>query len=121
MADRLSQFRNLIYWTAVKKRRRNPKLFFASSGLMNNTAVAKAIGVDPSLIKRIVSLERVFTSKDPGRDHGEYDPSIRLKRGLMHWLEITSEADLWDELEHAASAPERLTAPIDDEAGRDRM
>ena len=91
MADKLSKIRDLIVFEA----RRRKSTVIGPDGRPNARAVWRAMGetVSPTTIQRILNLER---NLGPDGTPEEYDPSPQLKRGLMYWLNLDSEADLVD-------------------------
>ncbi len=84
----------------VELARTHRRFRFRDSDRINESVLAREIGVAASTIHRILHLERNVL---PGREADDYTMSPRLKRGLMRLRGFRDEAEL---LEAILNAPE---------------
>ena len=102
MADKLAKIRDFLFEEASK--RRNFRI--GPSKRPNGKALAKAFGVNPSTVTRILNLDRgTLDAENRIRPVPEYQPSAELVAGMMRVFGYDSEGDLWTAIWGSKEAP----------------
>ncbi len=89
MSDRRSSVLDFVYWTA--RRRSRGKFLLGKDRRLNQAAVARAMGIAPSTLSRVID--------------GRASPGVKFVEGLKAFSLVESDADLWDQIEHSPPAP----------------
>ena len=108
MDEKLNQLRNLLIQEAE---RRAGKFLIGPTNRPNASALADAINPDEptpnkTTIQRILLLERnIKTAEARTRPPKKYRPEQELVDGLIDWLGLSDEAELWRVAAAAPQAP----------------